>query len=76
MRSVPLSLVTMPVEARLAEMRNAIRQLDNVYAGGGEAICSSRRAASPMSRSCAKPHGFGVVGYGGAEAAYINSKPR
>jgi len=37
MRSMPLPLATVPVEARLAEMRNAIRQLDNVYSSGGEA---------------------------------------
>jgi subtilisin len=35
--SVPLPLATVPIEARLAEMRNAIRQLDNIYSGGGEA---------------------------------------
>jgi hypothetical protein len=37
MQSVPLPLATVPVEVQLAEMRDAIRQLDNLYSGGGEA---------------------------------------
>jgi subtilisin len=67
-RSVPLPLATMPVEVRLAEMRDAIRQLDSVYSGGEANMFGPPHGPAHVTQLPLNPMASTLSAGGGAEA--------